>query len=93
MKTVRVRMLIAAMSLCCCAGVAQAGTPDITTAVSNDCRWDYHNYCSDYGIGSPLLNYCFRNNGAKLSKACVNALVAAGDVSKNYVQARRKAGH
>lgn len=93
MKTVRARILIAAMSLCCFAGAAQAGTPDITKAVSADCRWDYHTYCSDYGIGSPLLNYCFRKNGAKLAKSCVNALVAAGDVSKTYVQARRKAGH
>jgi hypothetical protein len=67
--------------------------PDITQAVSQDCRWDYHNFCSEYGIGSPLLNYCFRNNGAKLSRACVNALIQAGDVSKNYVQARRRAGH
>ena len=66
-------MLLAAIALSGFAGAAQAGTPDITTAVSNDCRWDYHNYCSEYGIGSPLLNYCFRNNGAKLSKACVNA--------------------
>ena len=49
--------------------------PDITQAVSQDCRWDYHNFCSEYGIGSPLLNYCFRNNGAKLSRACVNALI------------------
>jgi phosphoglycolate phosphatase-like HAD superfamily hydrolase len=41
----------------------------------------------------PLLNYCFRRNGAKLSRACVNALIQAGDVSKAYVQARRRAGH
>jgi hypothetical protein len=67
--------------------------PDITSAVSNECRWDYHNFCSEYGIGSPLLTYCFRNNGAKLSRGCVNALIAAGDVSKTYVQARRRAHH
>ena len=48
---------------------------------------------SEYGIGSPLLNYCFRRNGAKLSRVCVNALIQAGDVSKAYVQARRRAGH
>lgn len=93
MKTNRARIPIAAMSLVCLAGAAQAGTPDITQAVSADCRWDYHTYCSAYGIGSPLLNYCFRNNGAKLAKSCVNALIAAGDVSKSYVRARRKAGH
>jgi hypothetical protein len=88
----RSRLLIAFVAISCFACEAQAA-PDITQAVSTDCRWDYHNFCSEYGIGSPLLNYCFRNNGAKLSKACVNALIAAGDVSKAYVQARRRAGH
>jgi hypothetical protein len=84
---------IGCLSIFCLVGPAQAGMPDTTQAVSQDCRWDYHNFCGEYGIGSPLLTYCFRNNGAKLSKACVNALIAAGDVSKSYVQARRKAGH
>jgi hypothetical protein len=93
MKKFSLHMAMACVSVLCLAGPASAGTPDITQAVSQDCRWDYHNYCSEYGIGSPLLTYCFRNNGAKLSKACVNALIAAGDVSKSYVQARRKAHH
>jgi hypothetical protein len=85
-------LLIGCLSIPCFISPAQSA-PDITQAVSQDCRWDYHNFCSEYGIGSPLLNYCFRNNGAKLSRACVNALIQAGDVSKNYVQARRRAGH
>jgi hypothetical protein len=92
MKSYRSRLLIAFAAMACFACQAQAA-PDITQAVSTDCRWDYHNYCSDYGIGSSLLNYCFRKNGAKLSKACVGALIAAGDVSAAYVQARKKAGH
>jgi hypothetical protein len=66
---------------------------NITSAVSNECAWDYHNFCNEYGIGSPLLNYCFRDNGARLSRGCVNALIAAGDVSRTYVQARRRAHH
>ena len=86
-------LVIGCLSIFCFIGSVQAATPDITSAVSQDCRWDYHNFCSEYGIGSPLLNYCFRNNGAKLSKACVGALIAAGDVSKSYVQQRRKQGH
>jgi hypothetical protein len=93
MRRYGLRLLVAGAAMACLAGSAQSATPDITQAVSADCRWDYHNYCSDYGIGSPLLNYCFRKNGAKLSKACVSALIAAGDVSKSYVQARKKAGH
>jgi hypothetical protein len=93
MKKFSLHMAIACVSVLCLAGPALAGTPDITQAVSQNCRWDYHNYCNEYGLGSPLLTYCFRNNGAKLSKGCVNALIAAGDVSKSYVQARRKAHH
>jgi hypothetical protein len=92
MTCYRSRLLIAFVVLFGVACQAHAA-PDITQAVSTDCRWDYHNFCSEYGIGSPLLNYCFRNNGAKLSKACVSALIAAGDVSKTYVQQRRKQGH
>jgi hypothetical protein len=92
MSCYRSRLLIAFVAVSCFTCAAQAA-PDITQAVSQDCRWDYHNFCSEYGIGSPLLNYCFRNNGAKLSRACVNALIQAGDVSKNYVQARRRAAH
>jgi hypothetical protein len=88
----RSKLLIALVAISCFACEAQAA-PDITQAVSTDCRWDYHNFCGDYGIGSPLLNYCFRRNGAKLSRACVNALIAAGDVSKTYVQQRRRQGH
>jgi len=86
------KLLVAFVAISCFACETQAA-PDITQAVSTECRWDYHNFCSEYGIGSPLLNYCFRNNGAKLSKACVGALIQAGDVSKSYVQQRRKQGH
>ena len=86
-------LAIGCVLILCFIGSAQAATPDITQAMSQDCRWDYHTYCSAYGIGSPLLNYCFRNNGTKLSKACVNARIQAGDVLKAYVAQRRKQGH
>jgi len=89
---VHTKLLIGCVTVLWCTCPAQSA-PNITQAVSQDCRWDYHNFCSDYGIGSPLLNYCFRRNGAKLSRACVHALIQAGDVSKAYVQARQRAGH
>ena len=50
-------------------------------AVQNACAWEYHNFCSQYGIGSELLDLCFRQNAAHMTKACVDALIAAGDVS------------
>jgi len=92
MTCYRPMLLIAFVAISCFTYEAQSA-PNITQAVSTDCRWDYHTYCSEDGIGSALLNICFRKNGAKLSKACVAALIQAGDVSKSYVQQRRKQGH
>jgi len=92
MKSSRIGIFVAFVVICSFAFQAHSA-PNITSAVSNECAWDYHNFCNEYGIGSPLLNYCFRDKGAKLSRGCVNALIAAGDVSKAYVQARRRAYH
>jgi hypothetical protein len=33
---------------------------------------------------------CFKQNGPKLSKACVDALIAAGDTSQEYVDQQKK---
>jgi hypothetical protein len=33
---------------------------------------------------------CFKSNGAKLSKACVDALIAAGDTPQEYVDQQKK---
>ena len=49
------KLLIGCVGVLCFTGPAQS-EPNITQAVSQDCRWDYHDYRSDYGIGSPLLN-------------------------------------
>ena len=47
------KLLVAFVPISCFACETQAA-PDITQAVSTDCRWDYHNFCSEYGIGSLL---------------------------------------
>jgi len=75
------------------AGSGPAAAVNVTGTVTKECQWDYHNYCSEYGIGSALLSLCFKQNGAKLSQGCIAALEQAGDVSQSYVQAREKAGH
>jgi uncharacterized membrane protein len=38
-------LLIGCVSVLCFTYPAQSA-PDITQAVSQDCRWDYHNFCS-----------------------------------------------
>jgi hypothetical protein len=89
MKHLHMGLAAAFAVIACFAGQAQSA-PNITPAVSNECRWDYHNFCSEYGIGSALLNICFHKNGSKLSTGCVKALIRAGDVSKAYVQQQRR---
>lgn len=54
------------------------------------CASDYYAYCSEHAPESTGVRQCMRSNGLKLSKGCVNALVGAGEVSKDEV-ARRSA--
>jgi hypothetical protein len=72
------------------AGPALAESVTVTPAVQQNCEWDYHNLCGQYAIGSELLDMCFKQNGPKLSKPCVDALIAAGDTSQEYVDQQKK---
>src|SRR3990172_4484016 len=90
MKFNAAKLLIACAVVLGFAGAAQAESVTITPAVQQNCQWDYDNFCKEYGIGSELLDMCFKSNGAKLSKACVDALIAAGDTSQEYVDQQKK---
>lgn len=60
----------------------------VSSAVKRACIGDYLSYCSQHEVGSKGVRQCFRRNGTKLSKTCVNALVTAGMVSKQEVSRR-----
>ncbi|MCB1520771.1 MAG: hypothetical protein KDJ37_09370 [Hyphomicrobiaceae bacterium] len=83
---------IALAALLAAAGVAaQTGSASaVSLRVQTACMADYFSYCSKHSVGSQSLRRCMSDNGARLSKRCVNALVAAGEVSKSEV-ARRAA--
>ena len=72
------------------AGAANAQSVTVGKAVQDACEWDYNKFCNQYGLGSQLLDMCFRQNGPSLSKSCVDALIAAGDVSPEYVAQQKK---
>jgi len=59
---------------------AEAG--NITEREKRDCRGDYHNYCSEYGLGTNALRACMSRNIKKVSHACVGALVNAGEMTQ-----------
>jgi hypothetical protein len=83
-------LLVGIFSIVCLVSSAQAESVTVTPAVQQGCEWDYNQFCNQYGIGSELLDMCFKRNGPKLSKKCVDALIAAGDTSQEYVDQPKK---
>ena len=80
------------------AAIALAGifaTPSDANALSLRvklaCASDYYKHCSAHSPGSSEVRQCMRSVGAGLSRGCVDALVAAGEVSKAEVDRRRSA--
>lgn len=55
-----------------------------------NCASDYYAYCSQFQVGSKELRLCMRRVGPKLSKACLNALIADGEVSKAEVEKKKQ---
>jgi len=90
MVSFRVSLLVASAFLLSLAGQASAESVTITKAVQDACAWEYNKFCNQYGIGSELLDMCFRQNADHMTKACVDALIAAGDVSQEYVDQQKK---
>jgi hypothetical protein len=54
------------------------------------CAHDYLTYCSRHNPDGSAARHCMRKHDRKLSKACVNALIAAGEVSKQQVDRRSR---
>jgi hypothetical protein len=82
-----------ALSLTLAATVAVQASPAaaVSLAVKMACMTDYMSHCSQHAIGSPGVRSCMRSVGPRLSKRCVGALIAAGEVSQAEVDRRRSA--
>ena len=61
-------------------------------AVQRACSNDYKRHCGQYGIETEALRLCMDRAGQRLTKTCVDALVAAGEVSKQEVVRRKRSG-
>ena len=75
----RVSLLIAFALVLGFAGTVRAESVTVTKAVQDACAWEYDKFCM-----------CFKQNARNMTKACVEALVAAGDVSQEYVDQQKK---
>lgn len=60
----------------------------VDRAVRRACVSDYFAFCSSHRVGSPSLRKCMREAGASLSRRCLEALAAAGEVSRAELSKR-----
>jgi uncharacterized protein with ACT and thioredoxin-like domain len=90
-KSTKVRAIMAALLVggALVSQVTQAAA--VSPAVRVACLSDYLSNCSAHSVGSPELRKCMRAVGSRLSNRCINALVAAGEVSKAEVSRRSTA--
>lgn len=58
--------------------------------VNSACERDYYRFCAKYSIGTPELRSCMLASRRSLSRRCVDALVAAGEVPKRYLTSMKK---
>jgi hypothetical protein len=64
----------------------------VTEGEKNFCAYDYREFCGQDGLGSNLLRDCMEQHGKSLSPQCIDALIAAGEVTKDEVDQREKSG-
>jgi hypothetical protein len=83
----RRRWFLVFLALCASGGAALA----VGWKTQFNCANDYYAYCSAFPVGSSAVRKCMRANGPRLSSACINALIADGEISKEEVaQEKRK---
>jgi hypothetical protein len=90
MRSTRAKLLIASIAFLSLAVQAQ-GAP-FNKEVQQACAADYRAYCADYGLETSALRTCMDRVGNSLSKACVHALIRAGEVSQAEVDRRKNSG-
>jgi hypothetical protein len=70
------------------AGLWAADANAVSLHVKIACSNDYYALCSRYPSDGPEVRQCMRAAGERLSSRCLNALIAAGEVSEAEVTRR-----
>jgi hypothetical protein len=64
----------------------------VTDEESQNCAYDYRQYCNQDGLGSQLLALCMKDHGKELSPQCIKALEDAGEVTPEERSELKKIG-
>lgn len=71
-------------------GTAKAQSNSLSLQLA--CANDYYAYCSRHDPDGPATRTCMRANGPRLSQRCIDALVAAGRVTRREISRRSASG-
>ena len=80
--SVAVRRALGAAFLFCALSIGAQAASAASLAVQNACMSDYFAYCSQHDPDGSGVRRCMKAAGPRLSKGCVNALIAAGEVAR-----------
>ena len=83
--TAWITLSVATLALLTGAVLLATGANAASTRVKLACANDYFAHCSKFSPNSQQTRDCMREIGENLSKRCVNALVADGEVSDREV--------
>jgi hypothetical protein len=88
MKIKSVTAMLAAFAVILALAPDTAGA--VTERMKRDCRTDYNRYCKKYVLGSEGLRACMSRSIRKVSKRCISALVAGGEMTQAQANRLRK---
>lgn len=83
------RLALVALLVFAASAAINGAASAVSGSVRSACMSDYFAYCSSHAVGSASLRSCMRSNGPRLSSRCLNALVAAGEVTPQTVSRKR----
>lgn len=87
------RHFVAGIAIGACIGSFFLGSTHVGAVdprVEAACSSDYFEHCGQHDPEGREVRRCMRANGEKLTPACIDALVAAGEVSKKEVARRSR---
>ena len=82
----KIRATLAAALTLTVLATSSTSASALSLGVKMACASDYYAHCSQHAVGSPGVRQCMRAVGAGLSRGCIDALVAAGEVPKSVVE-------
>ncbi len=82
-------VVMAGVAMTLCGGATASQAASLRTKLA--CASDYYSYCSQHSADGQAVRQYFRDNGVKLSRRCVLALIADGEVSREEVLRRAAA--